>query len=136
MEHQIENSLVVFLEATGMVAAGLIGFIGVIIMTYGTVKGLGMFMMNVRHKRKLLIEIRIEVAKHLSLGLEFLVGKDIIETIVSPTMERIVTLAAIVALRTAIGIILGWEMRGASREIEQEKTIDVAIAAYEKDRLK
>ncbi len=133
MEHSFEQSLLSSLEGMSMIAAGIIGFIGVAIMTYGTIKGFGMFMINARNRKKLLTEIRIDIAKHLSLGLEFLVGKDIIETIVSPTLNRLLVLACIVALRTVIGIILAWEMKGAVHEIHQEREIEKAIEGFEKE---
>jgi uncharacterized membrane protein len=133
MEYSFEHSILSSLEGMSIVAAGVIGFIGVAIMTYGTIKGFGMFLINAKNRNKLVTEIRIDIAKHLSLGLEFLVGKDIIETIVNPTLDRLLVLACIVALRTVIGIILAWEMKGAVHEVEQEREIQKAIAGYEKE---
>ncbi len=130
MEHSLEQTILSFLEGTSMVAAGAIGFIGVLIMCYGTLRGLVLFCAYTRQRSKLLIEIRMGIAKHLSLGLEFLVGKDIIETIVSPTLNRLLVLGGIVTLRMVIAYILSWEMRGAAAEIRQEEDIESALAQY------
>ena len=46
----------------------------------------------------------------MSLGLEFLVGADILKTAVAPTWQDIGQLAAIIAIRTVVNFLLIWEM--------------------------
>ena len=119
------------LQVLSIHAAGIIGFIGVLIMCYGTAKGLVLFIVYTKRRYELMTEIRIDVAKHLSLGLEFLVGKDIIETIIRPTISQLLVLAFIIMIRTFIAYILSWEMKDAIEEIGEEKELEQAMKQYE-----
>ncbi len=124
------------LQTLSIHAAGIIGFVGVLIMCYGTAKGLVLFIIYTKRRYELMTEIRIDVAKHLSLGLEFLVGKDIIETIIRPTISQLLVLAFIVLIRTFIAYILSWEMKDAIEEINEEKELEQAVKQYEEMREK
>ena len=53
---------------------------------------------------------RIQLGHSLSLGLEFLVGADILKTAVAPSWQDIGQLAAIIAIRTVVNFLLIWEM--------------------------
>lgn len=53
--------------------------------------------------------IRIDFGKHLSLGLEFLIGKDIILSIMEPSWDDLGKLGVLVTIRTVIGLELKWE---------------------------
>ena len=53
---------------------------------------------------------RIQLGHSLSLGLEFLVGADILKTAVAPTWQDIGQLAAIIAIRTVVNFLLAWEL--------------------------
>ena len=54
---------------------------------------------------------RIGLGHSLSLGLEFLIGADILKSAVSPTWQSLGQLAAIVAIRSAINFLLIWELK-------------------------
>ena len=56
-------------------------------------------------------EIRLQLGKSLALGLEFALGADILKTAVAPTIEDILLLAAIAALRTFLNYFLERELR-------------------------
>lgn len=49
---------------------------------------------------------RNELGHYLSLGLEFLIGADILKTAISPTWEDLGQLAAIVGIRTILNFFL------------------------------
>ena len=51
-------------------------------------------------------------------------GKDIIETIVSPTWTDLGKLAAIVALRTVVTVFLSWELKAVIHEVEEEQEME------------
>ena len=61
-------------------------------------------------------QTRLRLGHSLSLGLEFLIGADILKSAVSPTWQALGQLAAIVAIRSAINFLLMWELK------ETEKT--------------
>lgn len=53
---------------------------------------------------------KIELGGFVLLGLEILIVADIIETIIRPTLNDIIRLAAIVAIRTVISLFLNKEI--------------------------
>jgi len=55
--------------------------------------------------------IRLVLARHLALALEFQLGADILATAVAPTWDQIGKLGAIAVLRTALNYFLGREIR-------------------------
>lgn len=54
---------------------------------------------------------RIQLGHSLSLGLEFLIGADILKSAVSPSWQALGQLAAIVAIRSVINFLLIWELK-------------------------
>jgi uncharacterized membrane protein len=55
--------------------------------------------------------IRLQLGRFLALGLEFTVASDILRTAVAPTRQDILTLAAIVLLRSLLNYFLEREIR-------------------------
>ena len=53
---------------------------------------------------------RLELGRSLALGLEFLLGADILKTVISPTWHDLGILAAIAFLRTALNYFLDKEL--------------------------
>ena len=100
-------------------------------MCYGTCKGIARFIRTSKKGVDQLTEIRIDIAKHLTLGLELLVGKDIIETIVRPGMEDLLTLCVLVGIRTILAYILTKEIKGALEEMEEEQELEQAFMNFE-----
>ena len=117
-----------------MMAAATIGYIGMAIMCYGAFKALVHFIVSNKRDEDDMTEIRVDLAKHLSLGLEFLIGKDIIETLIQPSFEQLALLAGLVAIRTAISYLLARELKEAIEEITDENTFEKAVQEYEKTR--
>ncbi|MBT5237587.1 DUF1622 domain-containing protein [Candidatus Peregrinibacteria bacterium] len=115
------------LEALSVFVASIIGYIGVMIMAYGGIKSAIHFMLSSIRRQNHLPHIRIELGKHLALGLEFLVGKDIIESIMQPTWDELGKLAAIITLRTAVTMMLSWELKEIKKEINEEKEYKAAM---------
>jgi uncharacterized membrane protein len=59
-------------------------------------------------------EIRLYLGRYLVLGLEFQLGADILGTAVAPTLDDVILLGAIAAIRTALNYFL-------SQELERER---------------
>jgi uncharacterized membrane protein len=55
-------------------------------------------------------EIRLGLGRSLALGLEFLLGADILNTAVAPTWDQVGLLAAIAAIRTGLNYFLQQEL--------------------------
>lgn len=60
-------------------------------------------------------ELRHKIGYYLLLGLEFLVAADIVHTILTPTLQDLGVLAAIVGIRTVISVSINWELKQAKR---------------------
>lgn len=61
-------------------------------------------------------ELRHLLGYYLLLGLEFLVAADVIQTILTPTLEHVLVLGGVVLIRTVIGFSLHWELGRAEVE--------------------
>ncbi|MBA4336175.1 hypothetical protein C0416_00180 [bacterium] len=59
---------------------------------------------------KLITQIRIDLGNYLVLSLEVFIGRDIIETLLSPSINDIVILAVLVVLRTLLAFFLNYEI--------------------------
>jgi uncharacterized membrane protein len=91
------------------IGAAVIGF-GVLATTYRfllTLVGLRDYTNN---------EVRLFLGRYLALGLEFQLGADILSTAVAPTLDDVILLGAIAAIRTALNFFLSQEMARERRE--------------------
>ena len=61
---------------------------------------------------------RIRLGHSLSLGLEFLIGADILKTAVAPTWNDIGQLAAVIAIRTVLNFFLMRELEMGEKPAE------------------
>jgi len=79
-----------------VIAAEIIDIIGVVILLFGFMK-------------ILFIYIRTEI-KNILITLDFLIAADIIHTITDLSQEQLIELSVMILLRTAIGYFLGKEV--------------------------
>ncbi len=93
-----------------------IGLIGVLIIVWGVLKGLKGFLYMEFNLNKNsddvadIVVLRRDLGSYLLLGLEFLIAADIIYTIVEPSMDEVLILAGIVAIRTVLTYSLDKEV--------------------------
>ena len=96
-----------------------ISAIGVTAITWGVFCGvlkwiqLELARLKGKDARRLQETLRHHLGYYLLLGLEFLVAADIIETLLSPTLEHLGILAGIVVIRIIISYSLNWELSHA-----------------------
>lgn len=97
-----------------------IGIIGVSVIVWGVVVTVREFIITeVRggkgidkcRKREI---VRHHLGSYLLLGLEFLIAADIVNTIVKPSLDEIIILGAIVAIRTVLNFSLNRELTSHS----------------------
>ncbi len=91
------------------IGAAVIGF-GVLATTYRyilTLVGIRDYTNN---------EVRLFLGRYLALGLEFQLGADILSTAVAPTLDDVILLGAIAAIRTALNFFLSQELARERRE--------------------
>jgi uncharacterized membrane protein len=70
-------------------------------------------------------QIRLHLGRYLALGIEFQLGSDILGTAVSPTIEEVGLLAAIVVIRTVLNYFLSKELERERAEVESDTQRDV-----------
>lgn len=56
-------------------------------------------------------DIRLDFTNKIVLGLEFFIAADLIKSILQPTLNDVVVLAVIVAIRTVVGYSLNIELK-------------------------
>jgi len=89
--------------------------VGVITIVAGCIVATAWFVMNLRRMPRLAAyeSLRRDLGRSIVLGLEFLIAGDIIRTVtVSPTIESVSVLAAIVLIRTFLTMMLTLEIEG------------------------
>lgn len=94
------------------IAALVIAAIGVLVITYGVLRG-GVSLVQSERKGSTTgsrNKLRMDLGYYLLLGLEILVAADILETLLAPDLEHIALLGAIVVIRTVISVSLNWEL--------------------------
>ena len=94
-----------------------------LIIFVGSIRALWLFIKKPIVKNILLSDIRIDLGHYLALGLEFLIAKDVIETLAEPTWEHLGKLAIIIALRSALTMFLAHEVKEVREEMEEEGLI-------------
>ncbi len=106
-EHLLEH----LLETLVHNIAGVVELIGVIIIFFGIIKGIYLLIkggFNFGNH-----EVGVELAKALSLALSFLLAAEILHSILTRTIEGLIVLLGIAALRVGLHFVLHWELKQA-----------------------
>ena len=56
------------------------------------------------------VNIRLDLARSLALGLEFKLGGEILRTVIARDLHEIATVGAIIVLRGALSFLIHWEI--------------------------
>ena len=107
-------------------AAYFLEAVAIVIILVGSIRALVPYVSRCMFSRQCLGEFaatRIRLGHALSLGLEFLIGADILKSAVSPSWQDLGRLAAIVAIRSAINFMLIWELKetDTGKQMKNEK---------------
>lgn len=87
--------------------------VGIAIIIIGVLKTIYTLIWCVFKKIRIstvMTEIRIELSNYLVLSLEVIIGRDIIETFLDPSINDIIILVALVLLRTLLAFFLNYEI--------------------------
>jgi len=98
-----------------------IASIGVAVIIIGAVRSLYQLTMMVLHKRFDANYVRLQFGNSVILGLEFMVGADIVGSLVKPDYYNLGMLAILVLIRTILSYFLNIEM--LSLTPEQQKNL-------------
>ena len=94
----------------------------VLTILYGVVRAFVAELLAIVHGpgRVSFTRLRLDLGRALSLALEFLLAADILETMISPTLEQVGILGAIAVIRTGLNYFLGKEIREEQDELREE----------------
>ena len=81
-------------------------------------------------------KIRIKLWHYLVLALEFLVAKDILESIVDPNMNGLLMLGLIVVIRTVLSYFLNKEIAEVKEDMEKDGEMNDLSTKSESENLK
>ena len=111
----------------------IVGLIGIAVIVWGVAITLVEIIKceynRVRGRSSLMAResIRHHLGSYLLLGLEFLIAGDIMRTIMDPSIQEVLTLAAIVGIRTVISYSLNREIAddtgGSSEETRNNNSV-------------
>ena len=112
------ETMEMFVEVIGAV----FGYIGIVIMVVWWAKSLFLLVKRwiIDHKIPMWT-IRIKLGHYLVLALEFLVAKDILESIVNPSYQGLITLWAIVTIRTVLSYFTNKEIAEVKEEMKADE---------------
>jgi len=68
--------------------------------------------------------IRLDLGRSLAMSLELLLAADILETIISPSLQQVAILGGIAIIRTGLNYFLGKEIKEESEELRAEGRLD------------
>ena len=103
----------------------------VLVILYGVVRAVNASILGLlRGPTKLpTTRIRLELGQSLSLALEFLLAADILETMISPSLEQVAILGAVAVIRTFLNYFLGREIAEENRQLREEAAARAAPAS-------
>jgi uncharacterized membrane protein len=110
------------LEHTIEIIATAIGYVGISFITLGVVLAFIQYIVSRFDNKYTTDHVRLTLGTYILIGLEFMVGQDIIETVLHTTMQQLYMLGLIVVIRTILDFFLSREMGHLKQHIaEHEK---------------
>ncbi len=90
----------------------LFGIFGAALIIYGGLRAIaGIILFEVKKQQAGYNQIRRDFTGKLVFGLEFFIAADVLNTLVTPTIDEIILLGAVVLIRTILGYFLSKESR-------------------------
>ena len=90
----------------------LFGIFGAALIIYGGLRAIvSIIFLEVRKQQKGYYQIRRDFTSKLVFGLEFFISADVLTTLVTPSKDELITLGAVVLIRTILGYFLSKETK-------------------------
>lgn len=87
----------------------ILEFMGVIVLIYG---GIIAFLGFCKHKSN----IRLTLAQNMALALEFKMGGEILQTVVSKDWTDLLQIGLVILLRAALSLLIHWDIVNEQKE--------------------
>lgn len=100
----------VYLDSALLIIKECISFIGVIVIVIGAIRSLYQLFMLVMHGKFNTNYIRLDFGNSVILGLEFMVGADIVGSLIEPDYYNLGLLGILVIIRTILSYFLNIEL--------------------------
>jgi uncharacterized membrane protein len=110
----------IFFDVFLMYIKDAIGAIGVIVIMIGTIRSIYQLILGAIHKDFATNYVRLQFGNSIILGLEFMVGADIVGSLVKPDYYNLGLLAILVLIRTILSYFLNLELENLTPEQRQE----------------
>lgn len=66
--------------------------------------------------------LRLELAQGIALALEFKLGGEVLHTVLANDLSELLMVAGVMALRTAITLLLHWEINSEKQHLNEKET--------------
>ena len=97
------------LHCVAEIAAHMLELIGILIIVIGSFKALTLIISRLLKKQP--TNIVIDLARSLSLALEFKMGAEIINTVIVRDLKELATLAIVILIRALLAVLIHWEIK-------------------------
>jgi len=94
------------------IVADFLSYFGAIVIFYGGIRAIvGVIKIELLKRELSYNDVRIDFTPKILIGLEFFVAADLIKSILEPSLNQVIILAIIVAIRTVVGLSLNREIK-------------------------
>lgn len=98
-------------------AISVFEIIGIFVVCCAGVKGFWQYCQNSFMKKK--VNIQINLAKGLAVGLEFKMAAEILKTVLLQSLDEIYMLGAVILLRALLSLLIHFELHAFKKQKEQ-----------------
>ncbi len=103
------------LELIIPIASSSLELVGVVIIILGAIEAIYNLIKNKFNTDN--IDVKLKLAKALSLSLEFKLASEILKTVLIHTLDELLILSAVVVLRVIMTLVIHWEIQNAKEKI-------------------
>ncbi|MDJ0838451.1 MAG: DUF1622 domain-containing protein [Acidobacteriota bacterium] len=101
------------------IGASIIGYTGIIFIFLGFILSLRQYVVHIIWQKYTTDQVRHTLGTYILIGLEFMVGQDIVETVLHTDREHLINLGLIVIIRTVLDFFLSRELTHLRERIKE-----------------
>jgi uncharacterized membrane protein len=105
-----------FIEGIAPLIIHLLEILGIAIIALSAIKAFIQYVKNAFSCRD--VNVKLELAKSLAFALEFKLASEILKTVMIRTIQEIIILASIIALRAILTFVIHWEIKSDIKHSE------------------